>query len=266
MTYDETLAIMSVLKAAYPAYYRDMKRSEAEAVVGLWADMFKDDPAELVAVAVKAHIASDKKGFPPHIGAIKDAILKIKTPHEMTELEAWALVKKALANSAYNSTEEFNKLPPVVQRLVGSPSQLREWCQMDTDTLDTVVASNFQRSYKARAASEREILALPQDVRQMMTALAGTMSMDAPRLEDKPKAPALEAPKEDDDTKIQTTILMLNRYRDRLTPERYENLYNQAMSGGTGAVLRELRAMLNATGCHIDLCISGINVANEGAS
>lgn len=246
MTYEETLAIMSVLKAAYPSYYRDMKRSEAEAVVGLWTDMFKDDPAELVAVAVKAHIASDKKGFPPHIGAIKDAILKIKTPDEMTEIEAWGLVKRALGNSAYNSTTEFEKLPPVVQRLVGSPAQLREWCQMDTDTLDSVVASNFQRSYKVRASSEREVLALPQDVRQMMTALAGSMSMDAPRLEQMQQAPALEAHKEAVDPQSQSVIMMLNRYRDRLPREHYEALYNKAMSGGTGAVLQELRTMLDA--------------------
>lgn len=244
MTYEETLAIMSVLKAAYPNYYRDMKRAEAESVVRLWTDMFKDDPAELVAVAVKAHIASDEKGFPPHIGAIKNAILKIRLPDEMTELEAWALVKKALGNSAYNSVAEFEKLPPVIQRLVGSPAQLREWNQVKPETLDSVVASNFQRSYKTRAASEREMMALPQDVRNVMAALASGMDMDAPRLEQK-QTPALEAPKEDIDPKAHSTILMLNRYRDRLTPERYAALYDTAMRGGSAAVLQELRAMLD---------------------
>ena len=177
MTHDETLAIMSVLKAAYPNYYRDMKRGDAEAIVGLWAEMFKDEPVEVVAVAVKAHIASDTKGFPPHIGAIKDAITKLKTPDEMTEIEAWGYVRKALSNSNYNSKSEFDKLPPVVQRLVGSHNQLREWALMDSDTVNSVVASNFQRSYKARAASEREYLALPQDVRQTMAHIAAGWSM-----------------------------------------------------------------------------------------
>lgn len=70
MNRTETLAVMSILKAAYPAYYRDMKRQDAEAVVNLWAEMLADYPANLVAAAVKSHIASDRKGFPPHIGAI----------------------------------------------------------------------------------------------------------------------------------------------------------------------------------------------------
>lgn len=177
MTYDETLTIMSVLKAAYPSYYKDMRRSDADAIVSLWVEMFKDDPAEIVAMAVKAHIATDKKGFPPHIGAIKEAIVKLKTSDEMTEMEAWALVNKATQNSTWNAKEEFDKLPPVIQRLVGSPNQLREWAMMDSATINSVVASNFQRSYKARAANEREVLALPQDVRQTMEALSAGMQM-----------------------------------------------------------------------------------------
>lgn len=176
MTFDETLAIMSVLKAAYPNYYRDMKRSEAESIVSLWAEMFKDESADLVAVAVKAHIANDKKGFPPHIGAIKDAITKITQPNEMTEMEAWGLVQKACRNAIYGAVEEFNKLPPTLQRLVGSPQQLREWAVMDAERVHSVVASNFQRSYKVRAASEREFLALPSDVREVVTQLAGGMT------------------------------------------------------------------------------------------
>lgn len=188
MTYEETLSIMSVLKAAYPNYYKDMRRSDADAVVALWVEMFRDDPAEIVAVAVKAHIATDKKGFPPHIGAIKEAIVKLKTSDEMTELEAWSCVLKAISNSNYNAAEEFEALPTVVRRLVGSPNQLREWAMMDSDTVNSVVASNFQRSYKARAANEREVLALPQDVRQTMELIAAGMQMPGlpESTEDKP--------------------------------------------------------------------------------
>lgn len=177
MTRAETLAIMSVLKAAYQNFYKDMSRDEAESIVSLWMEMFKDDPAEVVAMAVKAFIASDRKGFPPHIGAIKDSIVKLKTSDELTEQEAWELVRRACSNSNYGAKEEFDKLPPVVRRLVGSPNQLREWAMMDSDTLNSVVASNFQRSYKARAASEREYLALPSDVRNAMEQLSGAMRM-----------------------------------------------------------------------------------------
>jgi hypothetical protein len=108
---------------------------------------------------------------------MKAMLVKINQPEEMTEQEAWQCVAVALRNSAYNSSAEFEKLPPVVQRLVGSPNQLREWSQMDSDTVNSVVASNFQRSYRARAKSERDFLALPSSVKSYMAAIADGMKM-----------------------------------------------------------------------------------------
>jgi hypothetical protein len=177
MTRQETATIMDILAAAYPRFYTGPDAPNPVQTLSLWATMFADDPVEVVAMAVKAFIASDKKGFPPHIGAIKDAIVKLNTPDAMTEQEAWELVRRATSNSNYGAKDEFEKLPPVVRRLVGSPNQLREWAMMDSDTLNSVVASNFQRSYKARAASEREYMALPSDVRNAMDRLSGSMRM-----------------------------------------------------------------------------------------
>lgn len=172
---------LNMSRAAYHAYYRDMKRSDAESVVALWEEMFRDDSAQVVALSVKAHIANDRKGFPPHIGAIKEAIVKITTPEEMTEAEAWSMVARAIRNGTYVAQKEFDALPPVIQRLVGSPNQLKEWAAMDADVVSSVVASNFQRSYKARAASEQDLLSLPGDVRAAMRSIADRMKM--PELE-----------------------------------------------------------------------------------
>lgn len=172
MNRTETLAVMSILKAAYPAYYRDMKRQDAEAVVNLWSEMLADYPANLVAAAVKTHIASDRKGFPPHIGAIIASIGEINRPAELSEGEAWALVAKALRNSSYNSEREFATLPETLQRLIGHPSQLRDWAMMDAGTVQSVVQSNFLRAYRARAESERKLLAMPAEVRQKLMGAA----------------------------------------------------------------------------------------------
>lgn len=180
MNIDETAAVLAVLQTAYPQFYRTITRQQVDATIGLWAELFAEESFEVVKAAVKAYIVTDTKGFPPHIGAIKEAIRKLTQPEEMTEMEAWGHVAKALRNSGYHSAAEFEKLPPVVQRIVGSPSQLREWAMMDTDTVQSVVQSNFMRSYKARAAGERELLALPPQVREMMGGLAAGMAFPAP--------------------------------------------------------------------------------------
>lgn len=174
MTREDTIKILSVLRGAYPAFYRDITKQEAESTIALWESMF-DEPYELVAAAVKAFISMDNKGYPPAIGQIKEKIRLITEPPQMTEGEAWLLVLKALRNSAYNSAEEYAKLPENVQRLVGSHNQLREWSMMDSESLQTVVGSNFQRSYRARAKSDAEYDRLPSAVKEFAKLAAGQM-------------------------------------------------------------------------------------------
>lgn len=177
MTKREIAEIITIMQTNYPDDFRNLSDVALNAKIKLWHTQFQDDSYQDVLTAVMAHIASDTNRFMPPVGVIKAMLVKIRQPEELTELEAWELVRRACSNSNYGAKEEFDKLPPVVRRLVGSPNQLREWAMMDSDTLNSVVASNFQRSYKARAASEREYLALPSDVRNAMEQLSGAMRM-----------------------------------------------------------------------------------------
>lgn len=168
MTRDDVIKIMSVLRGAYPHFYRDISKQEAYDTINLWTDMFSNDDASIVASAVKSLIDGDDKGFPPTIGQVKAKMRLLVGSDELTEAEAWNLVSKAVKNGLYGAVEEFEKLPPAVKRIVGSPSQLRDWASMDSDTLHSVVASNFQRSYKVVATREKEIAALPDDVKKLI--------------------------------------------------------------------------------------------------
>ncbi len=164
-------------------------------MVIIWVRNGRKQKYWLVATAVKALIESDENGYPPHIGAVKAKLRLITGGGEMTEAEAWGLVAMALRNSVYGSVEEFEKFPPAVKRIVGSPAQLREWGMMDSGTVHSVVSSNFQRSYKAITQREREISKLPSDVKALVDKLSGEKEMDAlpeekrelqPKPEDKP--------------------------------------------------------------------------------
>lgn len=168
MRRDDTIKILSVLRGAYPAFYRDITKQEAESTIALWESMFDEEPYELVAAAVKAFISGDGKGFPPAIGQIKERIRQITQPEDMTEQEAWSYVSKALRNSTYGSVEEFAKLPPEVQAVVHDPGQLRQWALSEADEVETVIASNFMRSFRAKQKATKEYLALPTSVKQLM--------------------------------------------------------------------------------------------------
>ena len=168
MTREDTIKILSVLRGAYPAFYRDITKQEAESTIALWESMFDEEPYELVGAAVKAFISGDSKGFPPAIGQIKERIRQITTPEEMTEQEAWSLVSKALRNGYYGAQEEFAKLPPEIQAVVHDPGQLKQWAMSPADDVETVIASNFMRSFKAKQKANKEYQALPTEVKRLM--------------------------------------------------------------------------------------------------
>lgn len=167
----EAVKIISILQINYPDNFRGKSEAVIEATVNLWARAFVDDAYAVVSAAVMAHMVSDTNRFMPPIGVIKAKIAELMKPDEMTEQEAWGLVAKALKNSTYGANEEFAKLPPAVQRAVGGASQLRDWAMMDTETVQSVVASNFQRSYRVTSQRERDWEKLPSGVKQFVEEL-----------------------------------------------------------------------------------------------
>ncbi len=168
MTKNEVLQILSILKVAYPNSYKDMTTTDANALVMLWERQFVDYKYSTVQSAIDAIISTDTSGFAPSVGKVKEMINKLTTPDLMTEQEAWGYVFRALRNSGYHAKEEFEKLPVIVQRIVGNHNQLREWAMMPSDQINSVVASNFMRSFKVRAKHEQEFMALPSNVKEML--------------------------------------------------------------------------------------------------
>lgn len=169
MNKQETAQIMAILKAAYPAYYAKISKEEAIVAVNLWADLFAAEDALLVAAAVKALIASKVDSYPPSIGAVKEKILQLTCPQEMTEIEAWALVADAVRRTDWNHPEEqFKKLPKEIQAVLGSPGTLCEYGMVTEDHLNTVIASNFQRSYRAKKQNMRDYALMPESAKKLV--------------------------------------------------------------------------------------------------
>ena len=172
MTRTEVNEMLAILKAAYPHSFIDMTKSDATAMLNLWSRMFEADDRMEVSAAVDALISSRTAGFSPTIGEVKEQMQKLRKRNELDEGAAWALVSKACANGLYHYNEEFAKLPEDVQAAVGAPEQLRAWAMMDADTVESVVASNFQRNFRARQARQREQEKLPPSVQNVIAGIA----------------------------------------------------------------------------------------------
>ena len=179
MNSGEAAYLLAIMKSNWPGSYSKMTPADAKATCVLWADLFADDPAELVQAAVKMIMLSEpEREFAPNVAMVKEKMRQIKNPGELSAQEAWQLVSKAVTScDLMNPSKEFEKLPPLVQKAVGSANQLREWGMVTPDAFQTVVASNFRRSWDKAQRREQEQAALPESMRQYISGLAKSMAM-----------------------------------------------------------------------------------------
>lgn len=164
MTREETIKLLMVIQSAYPNF----KPPDKTVAVDTWYTMLRDMDYNVVQMGLRAYITSDTSGFAPSIGQLINTIYAIQNPQELNEMEAWMLVSKALRNGYYSAVEEFSKLPPPVQKAVGSPDNLRNWALADSKSIENVVQSNFMRTYRTVVNRENEIKKMPADVRTLI--------------------------------------------------------------------------------------------------
>lgn len=170
MTRDETLQILALLRASYPAFYSKFQKRELESIASLWAEMFERDDFNITKYALKELIATHT-GFPPDIAALKNKIKELvqAATQEPTNEELWQKLKMATSNGYYGAKEEFEKLPPVLQRYLGSANALRELAMVDTDTINTVVHGQFLKQIgviKEREEYERN---MPEEIKMLIS-------------------------------------------------------------------------------------------------
>jgi hypothetical protein len=164
MTREQVGELLMTIQVYYPNYNPPDKKITLNA----WHIMLAEYPEELVLQALRACIATNTSGFAPDIGQIMSKIHTISQPQELDGMTAWGLVSKALRNGTYGAVEEFNKLPPLVKQAVGMPDNLKNWATSDYQTIETVIQSNFLRTYETVVKRANEINRMPDDIKSLI--------------------------------------------------------------------------------------------------
>lgn len=150
MTNDEMAMVMSILKTAYPRFYQDMQKREAEEVVNLWAEMFSAESLTDVAAAVKRYITVGK--FPPTIADIRE-LLPQTGP---TAADIWREAERLLGSGigADNAPEAYARMSPACK---AATLAVGGWYALAiSDENDNRIVSAFLK------AAERYICTNPQ--------------------------------------------------------------------------------------------------------
>lgn len=170
MTRDEVKEIIMIMTYTYSNY----KPADITATVDTWTAILSSYQFEHIRAALHSYILSDTKGFAPTPGQLIDKI-PVQS-FDMTEMEAWGMVNRALSNSSYHAKEEFDKLPSVVQKTLGRHEVLQEWAGMEIDTVQSVIQSNFIRNYRTVLQREKERNKLPTRLREILEAAGAKMT------------------------------------------------------------------------------------------
>ena len=178
MQRDEVASCLSLLRTAYPYFYKGISEKQCDKIIDLWFDMFRDDHKEIVILALHDLIATHDT-YPPNIANVKNRIKEIMqiSNNEPTNDELWGMLVKALSNSLYGSQEEFKKLPQLLKDYVRSPAELRNMASMDEGTLTTVTKGIFYKNIgitKDRAEFKQR---LPEVTRNLIKGIANKMQL-----------------------------------------------------------------------------------------
>ena len=164
MTKKEVLKLFALIASIYTQAGRF---AEADAQMrDAWHTLLEDISFDAAERAVSSHAVNNT--FPPSIAEIRRYALAGIADNRDTAEEAWALVLKALKNSAYNSVEEFDKLPDICKRCVGSAQVLKSWAISEDEATVSVARAQFLSAYRTLDKRERERSMMPPSIRDAL--------------------------------------------------------------------------------------------------
>lgn len=174
MTREDTQKLLLAISSVYPNF----KPENATLTVDTWHWALEEYPAEAIKGALQIYIKTNNTGFAPSVSQLIGCIHTPKQVEQLSEGEAWYLVKQAIRDSGYHAKERFDELPPLVQRAVGGASMLHQWGMTDSDEVNSVIMSNFQRTYRALLEKQAFSEKVPPALSDLVKGLADKCSGD----------------------------------------------------------------------------------------
>ena len=165
MKKSETIQIISLLAGNYESIANKSDKQKS-LMINSWQECLKDLDYPVVLQSIKKIMIESV--YPPTIADIRKNVVDIINPIEYDPLEAWNECYSMISRGNYMTQEEFEQYSPVCKKFIGSINQLRNYAMVETDTINTVVKSNFLKQYEILKNRERQESVLPIDMKEKM--------------------------------------------------------------------------------------------------
>lgn len=185
MTKEETIKLIGIITMAYPNFDKFRDEKHIRSMVSVWADMFSEDDAGLVALAVKEHISTSK--WPPSIAEIRELMTRIANPDIIPPGEAWEVVSKYLSVvGEYCHRDYHRELPKAIADTIDAIGYGQLYAMHVAYARGSSSKAGFDRVaftqiYEEKVEQQRRQAMLPPALRQKMEAISAARS-DGSRL------------------------------------------------------------------------------------
>lgn len=150
MTREDTKKLLSMMTITYPNF----KLNDPTLAVDVWTKILEDDDAQNIFDSFSVYAKTDTTGFAPTPGKLHMMIENRQNPG-FSEGEILTMLTKASRNANYGFEQSFADLPVLLQKAVGSPTVIRNWGNMDSESLGYAF-NNVIKVYKELLRREKE--------------------------------------------------------------------------------------------------------------
>lgn len=151
----QVLSMLTMLKTAFPSYYKSFTKEEAEQVVDLYEMAFKEDDAQDVVRALKEIIFTSE--YPPAIATIKKAIANNKTSNIPLAEDEWNKVLELVGKyGSYNVEKALNEMNDYTRYIVNHVGFINI-CMADYDHLKWY-KKDFVEDYNNLKDRQKELI------------------------------------------------------------------------------------------------------------
>lgn len=215
----EGAKVVGIIGATYPNYNPNNLETAAE----VWSAIFSDVDYKTVTAGLYSYIKNNHE-FPPTPGQIYEIIRNAVNPDELNEEKAWDMVRKATENGLYGSEKEFDKLPEIIQKTIGSPHFIYSLAMLDAASL-TVEKSHFIKAFRAELEKKKQIDNLPNGIKGTLE----QMRKGQPAIENKQEVARLEMKEHYSSAYERTVAKYLQGADEEKEPVTDRQAGNQAM-------------------------------------
>lgn len=153
MSREDIKRLLGMITITYPNF----KLNDPTLAVDVWHRILEPDDAQNIFDAFSVYARTDTSGFAPSPGKLHMMIAD-RLSDEIDEGEIMTILTMASRNANYGFQAEFDKMPKALQKAVGSPTNIRNWGQMEQDQLNYTF-NNIIKAYKRTVHDEKVRLA-----------------------------------------------------------------------------------------------------------